>query len=68
MPPLVDTDFAKDIPSDKKISAREVAEDLLQSISKDHYEIRVASADKLYKAYLSQTDKAVLALNGLELN
>jgi len=68
MPPLVDTEFAKEIPSNKKISAREVAEDLVHGISKDRYEIRVASAEKLYSAYLSLTDKAVLALNGLELN
>jgi uncharacterized oxidoreductase len=68
MPPLVDTDFAKDIPSNKKISAKEVAEELVQSIGKDRYEIRVASAEKLYKTYLGLTDKAVFALNGLELN
>ncbi len=68
MPPLVDTDFAKDIPSDNKISPAEVAKDLVRSIEHNNYEVRVASADVLYKNFLGQSDKAVLALNGLELN
>ena len=68
MPPLVDTEFAKDIPSDKKISPQEVAEALLQSLAVDRYEVRVASTENLYKNFLSQSDKAVLALNGLDLN
>jgi uncharacterized oxidoreductase len=68
MPPLVDTEFAKDIPSDKKISPQEVAEALLHSIEHNNYEVRVASTEQLYKSFLSQSDKAVLALNGLELN
>jgi uncharacterized oxidoreductase len=68
MPPLVDTEFAKDIPSDKKISPQEVAVELVYGLEHNYYEIRVASADKLYKNFLSQSDKAVLALNGLDLN
>lgn len=68
MPPLVDTEFAKDIPSDKKISPQEVAVALVQSLAIDRYEVRVASAEILYNNFLSQSDKAVLALNGLELN
>jgi uncharacterized oxidoreductase len=68
MPPLVDTEFAKDIPSDKKISPQQVAADLIQSIQTNQYEIRVASADMLYKNFLNQSDKAVLAINGLDLN
>lgn len=68
MPPLVDTEFAKDIPSDKKISPQKVAEDLVHSFSTNTYEVRVASTEQLYRNFLSQADKAVLALNGLELN
>jgi uncharacterized oxidoreductase len=68
MPPLVDTEFAKDIPSDNKIPPQEVAEDLVRSMEQNNYEVRVASAEKLYKSFLSQSDKAVLALNGLDLN
>lgn len=68
MPPLVDTEFAKDIPSDKKISPQEVAVALVQSLAIDRYEVRVASAEILYNNFLSQSNKAVLALNGLELN
>lgn len=68
MPPLVDTEFAKDIPSDKKISPQEVAIELVYGLEHNYYEIRVASAENLYKNFLSQSGKAVLALNGLELN
>jgi len=68
MPPLVDTDFAKDIPSDKKISATQVASDLLISMEANNYEVRVASAEDLYKNFLGRPDKAVLALNGLAVN
>ncbi|HEY5748829.1 MAG TPA: SDR family NAD(P)-dependent oxidoreductase [Chryseolinea sp.] len=68
MPPLVDTEFAKDIPSDQKISPQEVAEDLVQSLETNKYEIRVASTEQLYSNFLAQSDKAVLALNRLEQN
>lgn len=68
MPPLVDTEFAKDIPSDSKISPQEVAEDLVQSLETNNYEVRVASTEQLYSNFLSQSDKAVLALNRLEQN
>ncbi|MBT1706238.1 SDR family NAD(P)-dependent oxidoreductase, partial [Chryseosolibacter indicus] len=66
LPPLVDTEFAKDIPSDKKISPQHVAEDLLQHMETDNYEVHVASTKTLYQNFLSQADKAILALNGLE--
>lgn len=68
MPPFVDTEFAKEFDSVHKISPREVAVALVQSLAIDRYEVRVASAEKLYNTFLSQADKAVLALNGLELN
>lgn len=67
MPPLVDTEFAKDVQSDSKISPVEVAEALIKSIEANNYEVRVASVQNLYSNFLSQADKAVLALNGLEL-
>jgi uncharacterized oxidoreductase len=68
MPPLVDTEFAKDIPSDSKISPQEVAEQLVQSLEANNYEVRVASTEQLYKNFLGQPDKALLALNRLEQN
>jgi len=68
MPPLVDTEFAKDIPSDNKISPQEVAEDLVQSLETNNYEVRVATTEQLYSNFLSQSDKAVLALNRIEQN
>ncbi len=68
MPPLVDTEFAKEIKSDKKIKPAEVAEELIKSIEANKYEVRVATAEGLYQNFLGNADKAVLALNGLELN
>jgi uncharacterized oxidoreductase len=68
MPPLVDTEFAKGIPSDKKISPQEVAVALVQALAIDRYEVRVAAAERLYNKFMSQADKAILALNGIEQN
>lgn len=68
MPPLVDTEFAKDIPSDSKIAPAEVAEDLLRSMQANNYEVRVASTEQLYKNFLGSPDKAVLALNRIAVN
>jgi uncharacterized oxidoreductase len=68
MPPFVDTEFASEFHSVHKISPYSVAEVLVQSLAIDRYEVRVASAEQLYNTYLSQADKAVLALNGLALN
>ncbi|HEY0656358.1 MAG TPA: SDR family NAD(P)-dependent oxidoreductase [Chryseosolibacter sp.] len=67
MPPLVDTDFAKDIASDAKISPAQVAEDLVTSMATNNYEVHVASTEQLYKNFLGRPDKATLALNGLPL-
>jgi len=68
MPPLVDTEFAKDIPSDKKISPAQVASDLLKSVETNTYEVHVASTESLYVNFLGRPDKALLALNGIEQN
>lgn len=68
MPPLVDTEFARDIPSDKKISPVQVAEELIQNFHANNYEVRVASTEQFYQNFLSKSDNAVLALNGLQLN
>jgi len=68
MPPFVDTEFAKDFHTVQKVSPEEVATALVQSLAMDRYEVPVASAEHLYNKFLSQADKAVLALNGLELN
>jgi uncharacterized oxidoreductase len=66
MPPLVDTEFAKDIPSDKKISPAQVAADLFNSVATNNYEVRVASTEQLYQNFLGRPDKAALALNGIQ--
>ncbi len=67
MPPLVDTEFAKDLPSDKKISPAEVANAIIESLADNKYEIHVASTQQLYQNFLGRPDKAALVLNGLEV-
>lgn len=67
MPPLVDTEFAKDIKSDNKISPAEVAMELMLGMATDNYEVRIASTEQLYRNFLGRPDKAMLALNGLPL-
>lgn len=67
MPPLVDTEFAKDIKSDTKISPTEVAMELMLAMATNTYEVRIASTEQLYRNFLGRPDKAALAVNGLPL-
>ena len=64
MPPLVDTDFARDIPG-SKISPLEVAESILNGLKDDIEEIHVASTAGLYKLFLTSPEKALYHLNGI---
>lgn len=67
MPPLVDTEFAKDIASPNKIPAVQVAHEILTSMAINNFEVRIAFTEQLYKNFLGRPDKAALALNGLPL-
>lgn len=66
MPPLVDTEFAKDIASENKITPLAVAEELVDGLESDTYEIRVASTKDFYKHYLSSPEHALLSMNGMQ--
>jgi len=66
MPPLVDTEFAKDIPSDKKISPLAVATELMNDFESDHFEIRVGSVKEFYNHFLNSPEIALLSMNGIK--
>ncbi len=65
MPPLVNTEFSKEIPGDNRLPASEVARELLVGLENDVAEIRVGFTQVLYDMYLQSPEKALLAINGL---
>jgi len=65
MPPLVDTDFAREL-SGEKIQPGEVAAALLDGLSNDVQEIHVAGTAGLYKVFLQSREAALKKLNGIQ--
>jgi uncharacterized oxidoreductase len=53
MPPLVNTEFSKEIGGSKGISPRQVAEEFFNALKNDEYEIQVGKTSELYQLYLS---------------
>jgi len=66
MPPLVDTEFSTEIGGHKGIKPVVVAEELLNGLKENHFEIRVAGTNDLYKLFLSSPEQALAALNSQE--
>jgi uncharacterized oxidoreductase len=66
LPPLVDTEFSKEIDGHKGIKPSVVAEALLNSLEADHLEIRVGQTEEFYRFYLSSPDQAIAAMNNRE--
>jgi len=66
MPPLVNTDFSKEIGGEKGIPPTEVAETLLAALAKDEYEIHVAGTAQLYQLFRQSPADALLAMNQAE--
>lgn len=65
MPPLVDTDFAREIPG-PKMTAAAVAEALLEGLQQDEYEICPGAAGQLYRAFRSSPGDAFRMMNRQE--
>jgi len=63
MPPLVNTDFSKEVGGENGIPPLAVAEDLISGIEKDEYEIRVGATEQIYQLFLSSPQNAFNALN-----
>ncbi len=66
MPPLVNTEFSKEIGGENGIPASQVAEDLIAAFEKNEYEIHVGNTAGIYQLSLTSPDAALFALNGIE--
>ncbi|UOE49100.1 SDR family NAD(P)-dependent oxidoreductase [Mucilaginibacter sp. SMC90] len=64
LPPLVDTEFAKNIPVDKMPPAA-VADAIISGLAEDKFEIRVGFSDHFYNINKESPEKAFNALNGV---
>jgi uncharacterized oxidoreductase len=63
MPPLVNTEFSKEIGGENGMPASEVAAALLAAFEKDEYEIHVGATADLYKLFLSSPADALAMMN-----
>ncbi|GLU54717.1 SDR family oxidoreductase [Dyadobacter frigoris] len=64
LPPLVDTDFTKNIPTDKMAPA-EVADAIIKGFKEDQFEIRIGFADHFYNVNKQSPEAAFNTLNGI---
>jgi uncharacterized oxidoreductase len=63
MPPLVNTDFSKDIGGEKGIAPSVVADDLISAFENDEYEIHVGDTAYIHGLSLSSPADAFSAIN-----
>ena len=64
LPPLVDTEFSKNIPVDK-MHPSAVADAIISGVAEDKFEIRIGFADHFYNLNRESPEKAFNALNGV---
>ena len=64
MPPLVNTEFSREIGGSRGISPRQVAEEFLDGFVRNQFEIRVGLTERLYQLYRSSPQEALRALRG----
>ena len=62
MPPLVDTEFSKEIGGHNGVPPSFVAEAFVAALEKDEYEIHVGRTADIYKLFLSSPAEALLAM------
>ena len=63
MPPLVNTDFSQEIGGINGISPVVVAEDLVNALESDSYEIHVGNTANIYALFHASPSDALLAMN-----
>lgn len=63
MPPLVNTDFSKEIGGENGIPASQVAAELLEGLENDIFEIHVGGTADFYKGFFSNSAAAFETLN-----
>jgi len=66
MPPLVNTDFSKEIDGQNGIPPRQVADELLTALESDQYEIHVGNTAQFYQLSLSSPAEAFQVMNAAE--
>lgn len=66
MPPLVNTEFSKEIGGERGIPPHVVAEDLLSALENNHYEIHVGNTADFHKLYFSSPADALNMMNPAE--
>lgn len=64
LPPLVDTEFSKNIPVDK-LSPSAVADAIISGIAEDKFEIRMGASNYFYSLNMESPEKAFNTLNGV---
>ena len=64
LPPLVDTEFSKNIPVDK-LAPSAVADAIVSGLTEDQFEIRIGFADHFYNVNKESPEKAFNAMNGV---
>lgn len=65
MPPLVNTDFSSEIGGENGIAPSVVAEDVLNAMTNDRFEIRTGATEDIYQLSLSDPEMAFKAMNGM---
>lgn len=65
MPPLVNTEFSSEIGGEKGIAPSVVAEDVLDAMANDRFEIRTGATEDIYQLSLADPDMAFKAMNGM---
>jgi uncharacterized oxidoreductase len=63
LPPMVNTEFSKDIGGEHGMPASEVAQGLIIAIENDDYEIQVGQTAEFRKFYLSSPTEAFSMMN-----
>lgn len=63
MPPLVDTEFSKEISGHNGIKPSVVADDLLAALANEEYEIRVGDTAKIYELFRQSPIDALNVMN-----
>jgi len=66
MPPLVNTQFSAEIGGEKGIAPSVLAEDLIDAMKNDRFEIRTGQTEDVYRLSLADPAHAVLVMNGLD--
>ncbi|PUZ22928.1 short-chain dehydrogenase [Chitinophaga parva] len=63
MPPLVNTDFSQAIGGANGIPPQQVADELVQALAEDRFEIHVGGTAQLYQAFLQSPSDALQYMN-----